>query len=179
MNKCWLFFPVALLLSACGGNSIDDVKEWMDGESKNIRPSITPIPKTAEYRSVDFNMQGRLDPFDTTRFDPTGPRIDVGALGIKLLEERERRNSLLERYPLESLRLIGIMNINNQKLAAIKVDNMVQQVKIGDFIGTDFGLITEIKESEISLKETVEDPANGDWVERMNTLYLQTKEEGK
>jgi len=178
----WLILtiPVALLFSACGGNSIGDVKEWMDEEVKNIKPSIPPIPKTTEYSAVAYDAMGRMDPFDTNRLDPEnrrGTRRATGGLAPNF-EERERRNNLLEKYPLESMALIGILNINGQQLVAIKVDNLVQQAKVGDYIGLDFGLITEIKESEVSLKETVED-TDGVWTDRTNTLYLQTKEEGK
>jgi len=179
MNKpSWLILmvPVALLFSACGGDSIGDVQEWMREEAKNIKPYIPPIPKTVEYRSVAFNASERPDPFDTNRLDPGAPK--GGGEEPACFRERELRNNILEKYPLESMALIGIMNIKSQKLVAIKVDNLVQQAKIGDYLGLDCGLITEIKESEISLKETVED-TDGVWMERTNTLYLQTKEEGK
>jgi type IV pilus assembly protein PilP len=49
----------------------------------------------------------------------------------------------------------------------------VQQVKKGNYIGPNFGLITEINEGEIVLKEIVQDDLTGDWVERSATLNLQ------
>jgi type IV pilus assembly protein PilP len=182
MSKHWLILviPVVLLLSACGGSSIGDVQEWMDEEVKNIKPSVPPIPKGVEYRSVAFDMLGRLDPFDTTRFDPEKrhDRKYVAGEAGPCFPCRDERNSILEKYPLETMALIGILHINGQPLVAIKVDNIVQQAKVGEYIGLDFGLITEIKESEVSLKEQVED-ADGIWTERTNTLYLQIKEESK
>ncbi|MCL2021619.1 MAG: pilus assembly protein PilP [Betaproteobacteria bacterium] len=179
MNKCWQIFPIVLLLSACGGNSISDVKEWMDEESNNISPFIEPIPKAREYWPVAFDMLGRLDPFDTSRFDPGNvPSGAAETLRVEM-EKREERNSILEKYPLESMTLIGIMNIKREQLAVIGVDNLTQQVRVGDYLGLDFGVITEIKDNEISLREIVEDPADNSVTDRMNTLYLQTKEESK
>ncbi len=88
------------------------------------------------------------------------------------------RNSIMEKYPLESMRMIGFMNINKQPMAAIQVDQLVKQVKVGDYIGLDFGVITKITEQEIEIREVVED-SSGDWSERMNTLQLQAKEGSK
>jgi type IV pilus assembly protein PilP len=39
-------------------------------------------------------------------------------------------------------------------------------------MGQNFGLITKIDESEVTLKELVQD-ATGDWVERISTMQLQ------
>ena len=90
-------------------------------------------------------------------------------------EAREVRNSLLERYPLEDLKMIGMFHINNEPIAVIKVDKNVQQVRLGDYIGTDFGRIVAIQESEIDILELVQDPS-GDWTERESVLFLQTWE---
>ena len=46
------------------------------------------------------------------------------------------------------------------------------RVKPGNYIGQNFGLITEITETEVNLKEIVED-SNGDWVERASTIVLE------
>ncbi|MCL2076138.1 MAG: pilus assembly protein PilP [Betaproteobacteria bacterium] len=151
----------------------------MKAESQNIRPSIPALPKAVEYRTVVFDALGRLDPFDTTRLDPSSQGFGVAEEMNELLQARLLRNNVLEKYPLESMELIGIMNINRQQLAAIKVDNIVQQVKVGDYIGLDFGLVTAIRDTEITLNEKVEDLADGILTDRMATLYLQTKEEGR
>jgi type IV pilus assembly protein PilP len=182
MNIRWLALMVpAVLLSACGGSSMDDIQEWMREEGGKISPSIAPLPNAVSYRPVAFDMKDRLDPFDTNRLDPGTRREGRRSAGgwTPDFEAREMRNFILEKYPLESMSLIGILHIKGQKLAAIKVDDRIQQVKVGDYIGLDFGLITDIGEGEISLKESVEDSTDGVWTERMKTLYLQTKEEGR
>ncbi|MEO7725999.1 MAG: pilus assembly protein PilP, partial [Burkholderiales bacterium] len=43
--------------------------------------------------------------------------------------------------------------------------------KSGNYLGQNFGLITEISESAIKLKEIVQD-SGGDWTERVSTLTL-------
>ena len=88
------------------------------------------------------------------------------------------RNSLLEKYPVESLQMIGYLNVNRQPIAAIQVDGKVKQVKVGDYVGLDFGMVTKITEHEVVLRELIQDSA-GDWSERTSSLYLQGKEGSK
>ena len=45
-------------------------------------------------------------------------------------------------------------------------------------MGQNFGVITKISESEVALRELIQDPG-GEWVERVSTLQLQEKETGK
>jgi len=48
----------------------------------------------------------------------------------------------------------------------------VYRVKAGNYMGQNFGLVTGITESEVQLRELVQD-ASGDWTERVSTLQLQ------
>jgi type IV pilus assembly protein PilP len=45
------------------------------------------------------------------------------------------------------------------------------RVKKGNYLGQNFGLITEITDTEVKLKEIVQDTA-GDWTERQSVLPL-------
>ena len=58
------------------------------------------------------------------------------------------------------------------------MEDKVKQVKLGDYIGLDFGMVTKISDKEIELRELVQDAA-GDWSERKSSLYLQSKEGSK
>ena len=93
-------------------------------------------------------------------------------------EAREIRNSLLEKYPIESLKMIGFMNVNRKPMAVIQVEDKIKQVKVGDYMGLDFGMVTQITETEVQLRELIQDSA-GDWTERKSSLYLLSKEGSK
>ena len=93
-------------------------------------------------------------------------------------DAREMRNSVLEKYPLESLKMIGYLNVNKRPLAVIQVDDKVKQIKVGEYIGLDFGMVTQISDSEVKLRELIQDSA-GDWSERESSLFLQGKEGSK
>ena len=62
--------------------------------------------------------------------------------------------------------------------AIIQVDSSLYQVRAGNYMGQNFGVITRISESEATVKELVQDSA-GDWVERESTLLLQGQEAKK
>ena len=48
----------------------------------------------------------------------------------------------------------------------------VYQVRAGNYMGQDFGVIVGISDTEIKLRELVQDGA-GDWTERTSSLQLQ------
>jgi type IV pilus assembly protein PilP len=98
----------------------------------------------------------------------------------RLEQERERQREPLEAYPLESLKYVGIMTRTEDKSSygIIQADSSLYQVKTGNYLGQNFGRITEISESGVTLKELVQDGA-GDWIERVSSLLLQGQEEMK
>ena len=55
--------------------------------------------------------------------------------------------------------------------AIVRADKTLYRVKKGNYMGQNFGLITDVTESEIKLKEIVQDSA-GDWAERQSVLPL-------
>ncbi|MBU2410502.1 MAG: pilus assembly protein PilP, partial [Gammaproteobacteria bacterium] len=59
-------------------------------------------------------------------------------------------------------------------VALITVDKLLYQVKVGNHLGLNYGLITRISETELALREIVQDAA-GEWVERVATLQLQER----
>ena len=63
-------------------------------------------------------------------------------------------------------------------LAIVKVEDKIKQIKLGEYIGLDFGMVTKITDQEIVLKELIQD-SSGDWSERQTSLQLQGKEETK
>jgi type IV pilus assembly protein PilP len=54
------------------------------------------------------------------------------------------------------------------------VDNLLYQVKPGNYLGQNYGRVMKVTETEVVLREIVQD-ATGDWIERTATLQLQEK----
>ena len=83
-----------------------------------------------------------------------------------------RRREPLEAYPLDSMAMVGSVTRDGRPYALLRVDNLLYQARVGEYLGQNFGRITKITETEISLREVVQDAA-GEWIERTSTLQLQ------
>ena len=67
--------------------------------------------------------------------------------------------------------MLGTISQNKETFALVKAGPNLYRVRKGNYMGQNFGVITEIDEAQISLKELVQD-STGDWVERMSSLQL-------
>lgn len=169
-----------LLLVACGGAEHQDLRQWMDENTRDMRGKIPPLPEVLVYQPVPYEFEGQLDPFRPSKIQPdAADRRGEGKAGKFQpdFDAREQRNNPLERYPLESLTMIGKLVLNNRPMAVVKYDDKVQQVKVGDYIGLDFGLVTQIRENELKLRELIQN-SDGEWEQRESSLMLQTTEGG-
>ena len=168
-------------LGACTGGDHVDLKQWMADDTKDMRGSVPKLPDVKPYEPVPYEMDGTLDPFKPNKIEPESRYKQLAGKGGAFMpdfEAREIRNSLLEKYPIESLKMIGFMNVNRKPMAVIQVEDKIKQVKVGDYMGLDFGMVTQVTDTEVQLRELIQDSA-GDWTERKSSLYLQSKEGSK
>lgn len=176
-------FLVALcgVLGGCFGGDHEELRQWMAENTKDMRGSVPKLPEVLPYQPVPYDVEGVLDPFKPNKIEPESKYKQAAGKGGAFqpdFEARELRNSLLEKYPVESLKMIGYLNVNNRPMAVIQADDKVKQIKVGDYIGLDFGMVTQISDKEVELRELIQDSA-GDWSERKSSLYLQSKEGSK
>ena len=157
-------FSAALV--ACSGNKGDDLDKFMATAANDMGKTVEPLPEVLPYTPLQYNADGILS-------DPFKARKAVNKSG-SLQPNTNRPKEALEAYPLESLKYVGSLSKSKLSYALIKTpDNTVQQVKVGNYIGPNFGLITKIDETSISLKEIIQDDLTGDWVERTTSINLQ------
>src|SRR4030095_4199167 len=97
-------------------------------------------------------------------------RARASASGIK--PDLDRRREALEGFPLDQLKMVGTLRQQGNNVALIDVSGQSFMVRAGYYVGQDFGLVTKITETEVDLKEIVQDAA-GEWVERPSKLELQ------
>lgn len=163
-----------LLLTGCQGDSHGDVRQWMVEASKGLKGKVPPLPEVKPYEPVPYDVSTLLDPFNPARLGLDQPVRDKGS---GLQPDLDRPKEPLEAYPLESLKFVGVITRGGVSYAIIRADAALHRVKIGNYMGQNFGKISEITESEVTLVELVQDSL-GDWSERASTLFLQ-EQEGK
>lgn len=161
-----------VVLAGCAGDDQQDIKEWMDAESKTMRGAVKPLPEIKPFPVVAYSAAPITEPFKVSRIEPDKAR------GGGARPDMNRRREPLEAYPLESLRMVGVLRQGKVVEALIRADKNLYQVKVGNYMGQDFGVVTNISDTEVALRELVED-VNGDWVERASTLMLQEQQGGR
>lgn len=165
---------MCLLLTACSGGEHEDLRQWMADETKDIRGRIPPLPEVKPYEPVPYDAGNLLDPFRSAKIEPEHRKSGGGGMQ----PDFNRHKEPLESFPLESLKYVGVLLKAKASYAIILADGALHQVKLGNYMGQNFGVITKISESEVALRELIQDPG-GEWVERVSTLQLQEKETGK
>ena len=97
----------------------------------------------------------------------------VTAVNSALIEpELNRRKQPLEAYPLDTMSMVGSLDRQGQLVALVRVDALLYQVRPGSYLGQNYGRVKSITETEIVLREIVQDSA-GEWIERPAALQLQ------
>ncbi|MBE2260924.1 MAG: pilus assembly protein PilP [Candidatus Accumulibacter sp.] len=164
---------LALLISiglvACSSGDHDDVREWMSTVAQDTKGKIPPLPVVEPYEPVAYDVGDLLDPFKPAKL---GSDAKKGGGGFR--PDLDRPKEPLELYPLESLKYVGVITRGKASYAIIQVDSALYQVKVGNYMGQNFGVVVGISESEVTLRELIQDSA-GDWVERTSNLLLQEK----
>lgn len=161
-----LLTPLSCLLLGCDGKQGDDLDQFMANAANNMSKSVAPLPEVLPYTPLEYNVDGALN-------DPFKPR-KVKAGGGSLQPNTNRPREALESFPLESLIYVGSLSKKGHKYALIKTpDETLQRVKVGNYLGPNFGMITSISENEINIKEVVQDDVTGDWIERDASINLQ------
>ncbi len=154
------------MLIACSAEEGDDLDKFMATAANDMGKGVEPLPEVLPYLPLEYNADGTLtDPFKARK-----AQSKEGALQ----PNTNRPKEALEAFPLESLKYVGSLSKNKSTSALIKTpDNTIQQVKVGNYVGPNFGLVTQINESDIVVKEIVQDDLTGDWVERNASINLQ------
>lgn len=170
MRRILITLAILASLTACGNDVHQDLKQWMKDATKDLKGRVPPLPEIKPFPVVSYEAGDRSDPFKPMNIE-TEKKSNGG--GVK--PNFDRPKEPLEAYPLESLKMIGLLQKGKMKHAVLRAGTQVYQVKIGNYIGQNFGIIIDISDNEVKLKELVQDSA-GDWVERTSTLQLQEQE---
>ncbi|SDY46242.1 pilus assembly protein PilP [Nitrosomonas sp. Nm58] len=157
-----------LVVSACSEGTYSDLEEFVNKSGEGLRGKVDPLPEIKSFAQFNYEAFNIPDPFSARKNNQSKRH---GALQPDLKRSKEA----LENFPLENLAMVGTLQRNKQIFALVRApDNTVYRVKAGNYLGQNFGLITGISETEIKLKEIIQDSAN-DWTERRGALMLQAQ----
>jgi type IV pilus assembly protein PilP len=173
----WIVVPAALLpITGCVGSE-GELQQWMVAQRGNAPVKITQISEPKKFIPKAYEQMAAMEPFNNQKLLQALRRDSNQSAGNLALisPELARRKESLESFPLDSVAMVGSLNKNNELVGLLRVDKLLYQVKIGNYVGQNYGRITKITDSEIVLREIAQDAA-GEWTERKVNLQLQAKE---
>lgn len=170
------FLAFFLLVAGCGSSSEDDIRQWMVSERNQARPKVAPIPEPKQFVPAPYANLAAVEPFSNQKLTQALKRDSAQTVSNAALvaPELARRKEPLEAFPLDTMSLVGSLVKGGQPVALVKVDSLLYQVKVGNYLGPNYGRVMKIDETEITLREIVQD-AVGEWIERAATLSLQER----
>ena len=163
---------VAFTLVGCGGEQVE-LTQWMEQQKREVKPNVQPISPPKKFDPQPYLGLSGVEPFSTQKL-AVALKQEARQPNSMLAAELNRRKEPLEAYPLDSMTMVGSVIKSGHPYALLRVDHLLYQVKQGEYLGQNYGKITKITETGVSIREIVQDAA-GEWIERNTTLQLQEK----
>lgn len=163
-----------LSLTACGGQH-DELQAWMDQQRQEVKPNVQPLTEPRKFHPQAYAGMESEEPFSQNKLtgalknEATQPNSAVSA-------ELNRRKEPLEAFPLDAMTMVGSLDRGGKRVALLRVDKLLYQVRVGEHLGQNYGRVTKITEGDVVLREIVQDAA-GEWIERNSELQLQEKKQ--
>ena len=162
----------AFALVGCGGDQ-QELSQWIEQQRREVKPNVQPLSPPKKFNPQAYLALGGVEPFSNQKLT-VALKQEARQPNSMLSAELNRRKEPLEAYPLDSMSMVGSVMKAGRPYALLRVDNLLYQVKQGDYVGQNYGKITKISETDVSLREIVQDAA-GEWIERTSALQLQEK----
>jgi type IV pilus assembly protein PilP len=145
----------------------------MQAERNAIKPSVQPIPEPTRFVPQPYGAEREIPPFSVEKLASLlrGTQTATASSSALIEPELARRRQPLEAFPLDAMTMVGSLDRGGELVALVRVDRLLYQVRPGNYLGQNFGRVTRITETEVVLREIVQDAA-GEWIERPGALQL-------
>jgi len=136
--------------AAAKENDAASIQKTMDDIKKDAATGAGTI-----YRARLYNPEGKLDPFEIP-FKKETPELPAEK---PQPDEPDRiRQTPLEKIDLSQLTLVGVIKFTASYKAIIEEESgKGYMVKVGTYVGTNYGQVTEIQKDRIIIQEKVKD----------------------
>ena len=152
------------LLCACSSSEDELTRYFKNVKSRSAKP-IPPIPEFKPLSKFIF-------PTDDKRRSPFEPKQAVNQKDV-FSPNTKRPKQPLEAFPLDTLKFVGILKQSQVIWALIsQPGGLVTRVKVGDYMGKNYGQIIHVNDNKIKIEETIK-PA-GRWEKKIITIDLRS-----
>ncbi|MCW8955897.1 MAG: pilus assembly protein PilP [Gammaproteobacteria bacterium] len=155
------------MLNGCSRDTTD-LQEFIELTRAKHLGSVQPLPQFKPYQNFIYSASDLRDPFEAA-FEA---EANESANADSLRPNTERFKEPLESFPLDTLRMVGILEQRNQVWGLIKdPQNLVHRVQVGNYAGQNEGQIISVTENQIDFIEIVPDGLGG-YIERNASLGI-------
>ncbi len=149
---------------------MDDLVVYVDEIKARKSRQIPPLPEIKVPEFYLYKSGEARDPFESFKPDQPQPISVNTSSGIRPPENHVREE--LEYYPLDSLRMVGTLEMKEDFCALITApDGAVHRTRLGNYLGKNYGKVTLVADDRIELVEIIPDGMGG-WQERTAKLDL-------
>lgn len=175
-GRSGLVIVLCALLLGCFGGEQEDLRRWMTEQRNATKTTVVPLPEPKRFSPAPYVQGASVEPFSNQKLTQALKRDSAQSTSNAGLvaPELNRRKEPLEAFPLDAMSLVGSLSPKGAPVALVKVDNLLYQVKVGNYLGQNYGKVTKVTETEVTLREIVQDGA-GEWIERQASLQLQER----
>ena len=161
-------------LAGCDSD-MSDLQQFVADTRLKHQGRVDPLPTFPEFETIAYTETGLRDPFKPAKqASITNDTTEVKASTGGPRPSSSRRREALEAYPLDSLKMVGIMKQRTSSWALVQdKEGTIHRVQPGNYAGQNHGKITKISENEINLVELIPDGISG-WIQRQAQLKLGT-----
>jgi type IV pilus assembly protein PilP len=167
--RLMLLLAAVIALGGCTRGT-SDLRQWVAQQKAKKGAPLPPLPVIKTFETFVYKDQALRDPFAPSPAETqhgnkmSGPRPD-----------QNRPRQPLEAFALDSLKMVGTIGVDSNMEALIKdPGGVIHQVHKNDYMGQNYGRVTDIAADHINLVELVPNGSGG-WMERKASIALDEK----
>jgi type IV pilus assembly protein PilP len=155
---------MSALLSACSSD-VEELQQKITEVRARRDDRIEPLPELKPYEAFTYSAANMRSPFV-----PSPPAS--AALANSLRPDQRRSREFLEQFPLDSLRMVGTLEMSGRKYGLVRdTGGLVHRVLPGQYLGQNDGKVTSVSASKIAVIQIVPDGVGG-YIERPAAIAI-------
>ena len=169
--KIQVLLCLSIGLFGCS-KSNDDLTAFITKTKSKHLGSVQPLPTFEPYKNFAYPASELRDPFEPT-FEAEVNQNNANSSGLRPSANRPKEP--LESYPLDTLRMVGMLVKHENTWGLVKdPNNVVHRIQSGNYAGQNEGQVVSVTEKQIDIVEIIPDGLGG-YIERTASLAIGTK----
>ncbi|MDN2657229.1 pilus assembly protein PilP [Cobetia sp. 14N.309.X.WAT.E.A4] len=157
------------LLAGCGDPQLPALESELESLRERPTGQVKDLPPQPEYHPVTYDMADARSPFQSRLPEP---EEELAMVDNGVRPDLDRPREPLEAWPMEQLSMVGTLDVDGSRSALILTpEQEVQRVSVGGHMGSNFGRIIRIGDTQLDLVEIVPN-GQGGWIERTRAMAL-------